>query len=76
MPGTYLALRGQGCTDIDCQPPGGHGLPWGWGGEERLSPYRSKFLKVAKGKVRNLLKNLGETSAPAEKGTVQKAGRG
>lgn len=73
MPRTYLALRGRGYTDIDCQPPGGHGLPWG---EEGLSPYRSEFLKVAKGRVRNHLKNLGETSAPAEKGTVQKAGSG
>lgn len=32
MPGTHLALRGRDCTDIDCQPPGGHELPWGGGG--------------------------------------------
>lgn len=52
------------------------GFPEGWGWEEGLALYGSEFLKVAKGRMRNLLKNLGETSAPAEKGTVQKAGRG
>lgn len=38
-------------------------------------PYRAGILKVAEGRVRNI-KKLREVSAPAEKGAVQKAGKG